>query len=100
MSDVEKVFMKLSKLPFEEVQSSLLEGVKVATQEGDIEDILAGMTGDMPDESLELLTLTWKDDVDEIMRRMDNNQGTFIGTFAYLVGALNDSHKRRNGKAA
>lgn len=95
VSGAEKWFDQLTEFPLEDLQKTFMDQVKSLTESGDIEEILDAPAVGFQENSLELITLVWQDDVDAIMSRMDNNPGTFVGTFAPLVGALTDSEASR-----
>jgi hypothetical protein len=91
-------FETLSEYPFEDIQKAFMGNIKLLTEKGDIEDILDSTTVGLPENTLELITLVWKDDVDEIMAYMGNDKEVFIGIFATIVGALQDSNRKRKLK--
>ena len=91
-------FEKLGKHSLKDLQNAYFGSIKFATEKGDLIEILDATELSLPDNAIELITLVWKDDTREIMRLVDNNTATFIGTFSSLVVALDDSSKQRKGK--
>lgn len=87
-------FIKLFRLPLDELFAEVCIQIQDATQDQDIAKLLEAVTLPTPPEPLRLILGAWKGDTDDLLEYSGKNPIKLLSSLIVLLAALKDARAR------